>query len=236
MFAQCDYCSGGNWICFGDVYLSNGKLSSSAKCQSCVILRKPCKGGIRKFESSSTVESPGTLVVRPPAATVSPVRPYHKVLKVVGTSSSDPVSIGTVYDSAGVSLGWVSKVPAVGLASSSLSRKRSALSPPSSGEPSSSKILRSAKSSSAIVRTSSAMSTSTSLPSPLVFSPSLPAHLPITLPVLPARMVVDPPEDQVLLLLDALEFAIDKGNLGDARNRIRALRKLRRLEKGYPGV
>jgi hypothetical protein len=80
------------------------------------------------------------------------------------------------------------------------------------------------------------MSTSTSLPSPLVFSPSLPAHLPITPPVLPARMVVDPPEDQVLLLLDALEFAIDKGNLGDARNRIRALRKLRRLEKGYPGV
>jgi hypothetical protein len=49
-------------------------------------------------------------------------------------------------------------------------------------------------------------------------------------------MVVDPPEDQVLLLLDALEFAIDKENLGDARNRIRALRKLRRLEKGYPGV
>jgi hypothetical protein len=80
------------------------------------------------------------------------------------------------------------------------------------------------------------MSTSTSLPSPLVFSPSLPSHLPITPSVLPARMVVDPPEDQVLLLLDALEFAIDKGNLGDARNRIRALRKLRRLEKGYPGV
>jgi hypothetical protein len=42
-------------------------------------------------------------------------------------------------------------------------------------------------------------------------------------------MVVDPPEDQVLLLLNALEFAIDKGNLGDARNRIRALRKLRQL-------
>ena len=43
-------------------------------------------------------------------------------------------------------------------------------------------------------------------------------------------MVVDPPEDQVLLLLDALEFAIEHGNLEDARMRIRALRKLRRDE------
>jgi 5-bromo-4-chloroindolyl phosphate hydrolysis protein len=49
-------------------------------------------------------------------------------------------------------------------------------------------------------------------------------------------MVIDPPEDQVMVLLDALEFAIDKGNLEDARKRIRALRKLRRQEKGYPGV
>ena len=49
-------------------------------------------------------------------------------------------------------------------------------------------------------------------------------------------MSVDPPEDQVLVLLDALEFAIDRGNLEDARKRIRALRKLRQQEKGYPGV
>jgi hypothetical protein len=37
----------------------------------------------------------------------------------------------------------------------------------------------------------------------------------------------------MLLLLDALEFAIDKGNLDDARLRIRALRKFRQQEKGY---
>ena len=49
-------------------------------------------------------------------------------------------------------------------------------------------------------------------------------------------MMVDPPEDQVMVLLDALEFAIDKGNLVDARARIRALRKLHRQEKGYSGV
>jgi hypothetical protein len=49
-------------------------------------------------------------------------------------------------------------------------------------------------------------------------------------------IVVDPPEDHVLLLLDAIEFAIDRGNLDDARMRIRALRKYRRQEKGYPGV
>jgi hypothetical protein len=79
------------------------------------------------------------------------------------------------------------------------------------------------------------MSTSTSLPLPLVFSLSLPSHLPITLSVLLARMVVDPPEDQVLLLLNALEFAIDKGNLVDTRNQIRALCKLRWLEKGTQG-
>jgi len=49
-------------------------------------------------------------------------------------------------------------------------------------------------------------------------------------------MVVDPSKDQVLLLLDALEFAIDKGNLVDARKRIQVLRKLRQQEKGYPGL
>jgi hypothetical protein len=49
-------------------------------------------------------------------------------------------------------------------------------------------------------------------------------------------MVLDPPEDQVLVLLDALEFAIERGNLDDARRRIRALRTLRRQEKGYPGA
>ena len=43
-------------------------------------------------------------------------------------------------------------------------------------------------------------------------------------------MVVDPPEDQVLLLLDAIEFSLDRGNLNDARMRIGALRKLRRDE------
>jgi hypothetical protein len=49
-------------------------------------------------------------------------------------------------------------------------------------------------------------------------------------------MVIDPPEDQIMVLIDALEFAIDRGNLADARTRIRALRRLRRQEKGYPGV
>jgi len=49
-------------------------------------------------------------------------------------------------------------------------------------------------------------------------------------------MVVNPSEDQVLLLLDALKFAIDKGNLVNAHKRIQALRKLRQQEKGYPGV
>jgi hypothetical protein len=80
------------------------------------------------------------------------------------------------------------------------------------------------------------MSSSSSLPSPLVFSPSLPSPLSVNPPASSSQMVVDPPEDQVLLLLDALEFAIDKGNLDDARMRLRAIRKLRRQEKGYPGI
>jgi hypothetical protein len=67
------------------------------------------------------------------------------------------------------------------------------------------------------------------MPSPLAFSPSLPSSI----PTLSSPMAVDPPEDQFLLLLDALKFAIDWGNLEDARKRIRALRKLRRQEKGY---
>jgi hypothetical protein len=71
------------------------------------------------------------------------------------------------------------------------------------------------------------------MPSPLIFSPSLPSVVPS---VSSTSMVIDPPEDQILLLLDALEFAIDRGNLDDARGRIRVLRRFRRQEKGYPGV
>jgi hypothetical protein len=79
-------------------------------------------------------------------------------------------------------------------------------------------------------------SASSSVPSPLALSTSLSPYVPLTPAVLPARMVVDPPEDQVMLLLDALEFAIDRGNLDDARRRIRALRKCHQQEKGYPGA
>jgi hypothetical protein len=164
------------------------------------------------------VKSPGTIVVCPPVPALpsSPVHPRRKVPKAVDTPSSGPASIGAVYDLTGVPLGQVSKAPLIDLANPSLGRKRSALAPPSTGAPSSSKALRSSHSSSAINRMSSAMSTSTSLPSPLMFSPSL-----------LARMVLDPPEDQVLVLLDPLEFAIERGNLDDARRRIRALRTLR---------
>jgi hypothetical protein len=76
-------------------------------------------------------------------------------------------------------------------------------------------------------------SSSPSLPSPLFFSTSLPSAIPGQSS---STTVADPSEDHVLLLLDALEFAIDKGNLDDARGRIQALRKFRRREKGYPGV
>jgi hypothetical protein len=46
-------------------------------------------------------------------------------------------------------------------------------------------------------------------------------------------MVIDLPEDQVLVLLDTLKFAIDRGNLEDG---IRAFRMFRQQEKGYPGA
>jgi hypothetical protein len=54
-------------------------------------------------------------------------------------------------------------------------------------------------------------------------------------PVVPvaAGTVADPSEDHMLLLLDALEFAVQKGNLEDARRRIQTIRRLRFEEKGY---
>lgn len=201
-----------------------------AKCQSCAILRKPCVGGIRKAPTESD-----TIVVRPSSSKVVPVPQVRRdtgkaPLPSSSTSTSADVPFSRVYDAGGAPIGRVAKVPKVDLSDPAVgrtvSRKRSALSPPSSGAPSSSKILRPAPSMSAINRTSSAMSSSSSMPSPLAFSTSLPLNLGSS----SSAMVVDPPEDQVLLLLDAIEFSLDRGNLNDARMRIGALRKLRRDE------
>jgi len=184
--------------------------------------------------------SAGTIFVRSPVIEIPSTPPPRRKPKQAPVASSLGVVPGIppplVRGVGNVPLGNISVPSFVNRADPLLTRKRSALAPPSSAVPSSSKVLRQAQSTSAIRRTSSAVSSSSSLPSPLVFSPSLPSHLSLAPPVLPARMVVDPSEDQVLLLLDALEFAIDKGNLVDARKRIQALRKLRQQEKGYPGV
>jgi hypothetical protein len=201
-----------------------------------VIIRKPCKGGLRTAVPTPIADFSSSV----PSLAKSPVHRRRKDKKTTAASAPGPVagpsSITTVYDTAGAPLGKVLAMPRIDL-KSSVSHKRLALSPPTSAEPSSSKkTLRSSQSSAIINRTSSAMSTSSSLPSPLSFTPSLPARLPVTPTVLPARMLIDPPEDQVMVLLDALEFAIDRGNMDDARKRIRALRKLRQMEKGHPGV
>jgi hypothetical protein len=227
-------------MCFGDVYHSNGKLSTGAKCQSCVILRKPCKGGVRGSHGPSTASTSlpsDTVHVRPPV--VKAPQPRRKALKspvVPLPGGAGPSSSGVSPDVGGASVGNFSTLPSVRFPNPSVARKRSALAPPTSAAPSSSKVLRSSQSSSGIRRTSSAFSSSSSLPSPLSFSTSLPSHLSAAPPVLPARMVIDPPEDQIMVLIDALEFAIERGNLDDARTRIRVLRRLRRQEKGYPGV
>jgi hypothetical protein len=132
------------------------------------------------------------------------------------STASEVPPFGMIYNAAGAPLGCVSRPPTL-----ALSRKRSALVPPSTAVPLSSKILCPSSSSSAIRCTSSAISSSPSLPSPLVFSPSLPLGLGSS----SSPIVVDLPEDHVLLLLDAIEFAIDRGNLDDARMRIWVLRK-----------
>lgn len=223
-YVQCRYCTDGNWLCFGDVYLANRKLSSKVKCQSCAILRKPCVGGIRFSTPDAPVTSSSIVVVPPSTSTPPPApQPRRQAGKAPVVPSSSGAFKGMIYDKVGVAIGSASNPPTIDLTNPVLNRKRSALGPPSTGVPSSSKVLRPAFSSSAIRRTSSAHSSSPSLPSPLVFSPSL--------PMAPSSsMVVDPPEDQILLLLDALEFAIERGNLEDVRMRIRALRKFRRDE------
>jgi hypothetical protein len=196
-----------------------------------VILRKPCVGGTR--------EELDTIFVNPSVAKVPSTpqsrRKSKQALVPAPTIIPEVPSTGVPPNISGTSSGATSKPLFIKLSDPSLSRKRSALAPPTSAIPSSSKVLRPSKSSSGIRRTSSAVSSSSSMPSPLVFSPSLSSLRPL-IPASSSPMAVDPPEDQILLLLDALEFAIDRGNLDDARNRIRALRKLRRQEKGYPGV
>jgi hypothetical protein len=218
VFFKCRYCTDGNWICFGDVYLVNGKLSSQTKCQSCVILRKPCTEGVRGAHPVATIipAGPGAAFVRAPVVNPSPKPPVLRLSSKVPATSSSAAPASSVID----------------LTNPSVSRKRSALGPPSSAAPSSSKVLRATPSMSAIRHSSSMASSSPSIPSPLVFSTSLPSPLAGS----SSAMVIDPSEDHMLLLLDALEFAIDKGNLDDARMRIQALRKFRQQEKRYRGA
>jgi hypothetical protein len=47
-------------------------------------------------------------------------------------------------------------------------------------------------------------------------------------------MVVDAPEDPMMVLLDALEYSAQQGNMGDVFRRIASIRALRRLEKAHP--
>ena len=244
---QCTFCVRGSFLCFGDVFLKTGRLSSKTKCQSCAIIRKPCVGGVRK---ASPRGSPGTIVVKAPpgsqasaAAIKVPPRPKPKAsagsLSQFVQGSAMDVDFETVYLLAGTPLGRVAPPPLIDLKGRMLTKKRLAVAPPTATAPSSSKVLRSSQSSSAIIpsaitRTSSGKS-SASIPSPLAYTPPFPPPVSLAPQVLPAQMTLDPPEDQMLLLLDALEFAIDRGNLDDVRKRIQALRKLQRMEEGHSG-
>lgn len=215
-------------MCFGDVFLaSNKNLSSSTKCQTCVIIRKPCQGGVQPVVTAPSAPATSTIVVRPQTISVPP-RPRAIPKKTPAASSSTVVvpSIGMVYDVSGAPLGRVTKAPTIDLSNPPLTRKRSALAPPTSANPPSAKSLRPSQSSSAIRRPSSSISGSIPLPTPLVSSPSLPLPGPSS----STPMVVDPPEDQMLILLDALEYSVVSGRMDDARKRIQALRKLREQE------
>jgi hypothetical protein len=182
-------------------------------------MRKVCKQGVR---GSAPLPSPparrSTRTARPSARLAPLPTPTSASSSVPGDAvyvRPPVVRVPPVPRPRGPSLPVVPSFNESGPST----RKRSALAPPSSSVPSSSKVLRSSKSSSTIRRPPSAVSSSPSLPSPLVFSSSLPSHLPV-------RMVVDPPMDQFMVLLDSLEFAIERGNLEDARTRIRAIRNL----------
>jgi hypothetical protein len=226
------------WICFGPVFHPDGRLSTDSKCQSCVIIRKPCKGGAAKVQSSDrrnvakTEPAGDTIHIRTRSSAVeSPKKPLP--LFVQG-GSKDPVSFERVYGADGAPLGRVTRVslkapPIVDL---SLTRKRSALAAPTTAEPSSAKTLRTSQSTSAIQRTSSAISSASSHFFETGSRGSVPSPLGLSMPL--PQMAVDTPEDPMMVLLDALEFSAQKGNMVDVFRRIESLRSLRRLEKANP--
>lgn len=216
----------------------DGKLSTDSKCQSCVIIRKPCKGGAAKVKSGDRRrvvkgEPAGdTIHVRARSSAIeSPKSPVNPSRLFVQGGSKDPVNFARIYAADGAPLGRVTKasLQAPPIVDMSLTRKRSALAAPTSAVPSSAKTLRTSQSTSAIQRTSSAVSSTSShlfetgsrgsVPSPLGLSISLP------------QTVVDTPEDPMMVLLDALEFSAQKGNMVDVFRQIESLRSLHRLEK-----
>lgn len=131
----------------------------------------------------------------------------------------------TVYDSSGItSIGTSFIGPAVDLSQRSVSRKRSAHGPPSSGIPSSSKLLKSTSSFDSslpsavgMARTHSAPSSSSSHPLP-VNSPIVPSPLSLSQTDLDS-------DDLVLSRLDSLDMALIRGDLDLARRRMVELRR-----------
>ena len=166
----------------------------------------------------------------------SPKKPVDPPRLFVQGSSKDPVSFERVYGSDGAPIGRVTKsaVRSLPFVDLTLSRKRSALAAPTTAAPAPAKTLRTSQSTSAIQRTSSQVSSASShfletgsrgsVPSPLGLSVALP------------QLAVDTLEDPMMVLLDALEFSAQKGNMGDVFRRIASIRSLRRAEKANPEV
>jgi len=192
---------------------------------------EPAGDTIRVRTRSSVVDSPAKIA---PRLTVS--RSVDSAKTFVQGSSKDPVSFERIYSSDGAPLGRVTKasfktLPVVDL---SLTRKRSALAAPTTAAPGPAKTLRTSQSTSAIQRSSSAMSSSSSHIFEAGSIGSVPSPLGVSMPL--PQMVVDTPEDPMMVLLDALEFSAQKGNMGDVFRRIASLRSLRRLEKANPNA
>jgi hypothetical protein len=177
----------------------------------------------------------------PPAASPAPSPfptgtvfvPNRSLLNDTPGSGRD--NLGPVYDNSGTPTGVLYVPPVVD--PKTVSRKRSAPDAPLAAASSSSKVVRKASSfapgpssSFGVERTISGASSTSSgmlLDVPAPFSSQRRPSPPIVL------SAGDPSEDQMLLLLDALELAVHRGNQEDALKRIQALRRLRFKEQGY---
>ncbi len=210
--------------------MDDGRETGSRLCVSCKIAGKKCEDGVfhppgetvvvqkrpAATAASATVASTPKTRLRKDKGKASTNAPLPRIdLRAAASTDADRFP---AYDLGGARMGTVFAQPAAG-SQPSLSRKRSALAPPSEAGPSSSKSARTSGSSSHAGGSSIISTTSSRLP------PSIGSSF-------GGSQSFESVEDPLLMRLDALEMSLQHGNVAKACARVKGIRKWHTESKG----